>query len=92
MPRKIPRAKTRRLWIAIKAKTNNAPPDVVRDTLVASINRGDYRYPSDWYVQIEWRNKEHAPMKVGEFTQEMTLSRQSSSGFDKSVLNYLRRK
>lgn len=96
MPR---RADTRRrkLWVNIKVRGRNnqvlhVPREQIRDTLIAAIERGDYVYPSDWYVQIEWRNREFVPNKIGEFTEEMKASRISSVGWDYSILNYLRGK
>ena len=73
MPRKNDTRK-RALWINIKLKVLRGPrpsPKVVRDTLIESIIRGDYLYPRDWYVRIEWRNKAFVDMRSGEFGQEM---------------------
>lgn len=95
----MPRKKNnhpRKLWLQIRVKGRNAPLTIpqnkVIDTLVDSIVRGDYEYPSDWFVEIRWRNKEFDTMKVGEFTAEMEASRLSSSGWDSAVLSYLRGK
>ena len=90
-PRRIRRNRQpRALWLRIRAKT---PPGITQDqvtkTLLESIQRKDYRYPSDWYVNIMWRNKADAPMKSGEFTHEMTLSAASSPGWDNIVYRYL---
>jgi hypothetical protein len=82
--------KKRRLWLNVLFKV---PPGVSRekvlDTLIDSIDRGDYVYPKTWKVAISWRNKESAPMKTGEFTKEMNASRSSSDGWDSAVLSYL---
>lgn len=94
MPYKIKPAKRRALWLNIRAKTSGqrVPRETVIETLIAAVERGDYRYPDDWYVQIEWRNRDNARDRVGEFQAEMHLSKRSSDGFDKAVLNYLRGK
>ena len=67
-----------------------ATKDEVRDTLIRSIEKGDYVYPENWRVAIFWRNKETAEMKKGEFTREMNKSAQSSDGWDLAVIRYLR--
>jgi hypothetical protein len=88
MVRKI--QKQRKLWMRLRAKTPpGVTPNDVKRTLIASIERGDYTYPDNWYVQILWRNREDVPMKEGEFTYEMNKSAQSSDGWDRVVLNYL---
>lgn len=87
----------RELWLRIRVRRKdrtplNIPTSVVRDTLLDAIRRGDYVYPADWHVELQWRNKVLAPMKVGEFTAEMIKSRRSSVGWDSSVIAYLRGK
>lgn len=94
MPR---RGKTRKLWLKISFKKLDGRPtgnDVqyLREQLLASILRGDYEYPRNWNVTIEWRNKDSADMRRGEFMQEMRASRRSSIGWDTVVYNYLRSK
>lgn len=80
---------SRRLWlqVAVRGETDMR---LIRDTLIASIQRGDYTYPSNWYVEIRWRNRDDRNSKVGEFTEEMFASRVSSVGWDKAMLTYLR--
>lgn len=96
MPRRND-TRRRRLWLLIRVKSRHGKPldvkrEMVRDTLIDSINRGDYKYPDDWYVQIEWRNREFDPMKAGEFTDEMNKSSRSSIGWDEAVIKYLKGK
>jgi len=80
----------RSLWLNIKVR---APKRVSRkkilETLIASIEKGDYRYPKKWKVILLWRNRANAKMKAGEFTFEMLSSAQSSTGFDSAVTEYL---
>ncbi len=94
MPYRVKPTKRRSLWIEIKIHTGGegkSRVDAIR-TLIDAVKRGDYRYPDGWYVQIEWRNRENAPNRIGEFAAEMHLSKRSSNGFDKAVLEYLRSK
>lgn len=91
MPRRVP--KTRQLWINIKVKFLRGPrpsPQVVRDTLIEAVIRGDYVYPKNWLVRLEWSNSPFGDMKHGEFGDEMRASARSSVGFDRAVLKYLR--
>lgn len=88
MPRKNP--KERKLWLQVFFSAPGATKDEVRETLIRSIERGDYVYPENWRVAIFWRNKEEAPMRRGEFTRELNKSAQSSEGFDMAVIRYLR--
>lgn len=83
--------KTRKLWLEIKAYAPGVPKDEIKRTLIASIRNGSYEYPDGWKVGIFWRNKASAPMRSGEFTEEMSNSAESSSGFDQAVLSYLQR-
>jgi hypothetical protein len=87
----------RKLWLNIEVKGRDkrltgSDWNIVRDTLIESILRGDYRYPKNWFVKIEWRNRDDAPNKMGEFTREMNASRISSPGWDMVVIRYLRGK
>jgi hypothetical protein len=93
MPYRVKPSKRRALWLNIKMRTDGKinRTDAI-NLLIESIERGDYAYPKDWYVQIEWRNRENVHNRIGEFTSEMHLSKRSSDGFDKAVLNYLRGK
>jgi hypothetical protein len=88
--RRRSRRKNRRLWLNVKYKV---PPGTskkkVLDTLIESIDNGTYTYPKTWKVVLEWRNKESAPMKAGEFQKEMLASQSSSDGWDSAVLSYL---
>lgn len=95
MPRKF--KPPRKLWLNIsvkgrRRKLTDADWPSVRNTLIKSILRGDYTYPRDWIVKIEWRNRDNVPNKVGEFTHEMNQSRLSSPGWDMIVARYLRGK
>jgi hypothetical protein len=85
----MPKQHNRKLWLQIRAR-GVTDRRLLRDTLIASIQRGDYLYPAEWQVQILWRNRDDADMRVGEFTEEMHASRLSSGGWDKAVLSYLR--
>lgn len=88
----MPRAgKTRRLWLHVKAFAPGVPKSQVINTLIESIEHGNYKYPRTWKVGIGWRNSQYGPMRWGEFTKEMKKSRQSSPGFDEAVLDYLER-
>lgn len=90
MPYRVKPSNRRRLWLHLKAKAKDVTRKHLLTTLIESIERGDYHYPSDWYVQIQWRNRENARDRIGEFESEMSLSKRSSDGFDKAVLLYLR--
>lgn len=83
--------KTRRLWLHIKAYAPGVPKREMINTLIESIESGNYKYPKSWKVGIGWRNRENAKMRWGEFTKEMRASRASSPGFDEAVLDYLER-
>lgn len=82
--------RTRRLWLNVKY---DIPQDVSEQkiiaTLIRSIKRGDYRIPRNWRVAIEWRNKESAPMRKGEWRAELEASAESSPGFERAVIHYL---
>lgn len=97
MTRRKRNEQPRKLWLHVRVKGRDGqsiglPSNTVLNTLIDSIQRGDYVYPSDWIAEISWRNKELDPMKTGEFTEEMKASRVSSPGWDSVVLSYLRRK
>ncbi len=85
------KVRTRRLWLNVRF---DVPKDIKKEhivrTLIRSIHRGDYKLPRNWRVVIEWRNKEDAPMRRGEWRNEMEASAESSEGFDEAVLSYLR--
>jgi len=89
----MPNKKPRRLWLGIEVVS--VPPQTPRvliiEALKESINRGDYSLPRGWQINIRWRNKENARMKVGPWTEELTKSAASSDGFDATVLDYLDR-
>jgi hypothetical protein len=80
----------RKLWTKITAKV---PLGVsVRDfwtTLRQGIESKSYGVPVGANVKIEWRNKEGASMKSGEYGKEMRASAESSVGFDKAILSYI---
>lgn len=86
MPRKN---NSRRLWLQIKVKAPGTSRRNAVVTLIRSIHKGDYRYPSNWRVALGWSNKENGALKWGEFTSEMRKSASSSSGFDIAVEAYL---
>jgi len=88
MSRSSSRRKTRRLWLKVKF---DAPVGIVQvlETLIKSIDRGDYIYPSNWRVALGWSNKENGALRWGEWTKEMTASAQSSEGFEFAVRDYL---
>lgn len=88
MPRRNP--KQRKLWLQVFFDAPGATREQVIETLIRSIEKGDYVYPENWRVAIFWRNKEEAKMRRGEFTREMNQSAQSSDGFDLAVIRYLR--
>lgn len=88
MPRRNP--KPRKLWMQIFFDAPGATKEQVRETLIRSIEKGDYIYPDGWRVAIFWRNKEEANWNKGEFTREMNASAQSSGGWDLAVIRYLR--
>lgn len=85
------RIRNRRLWLKVlwSVPDKSISRQRIIDTLISSIRRGDYEYPSSWRVAIQWRNKANAPMRTGEWTTELDASSQSSNGFDKAVLAYL---
>lgn len=85
------KVRSRKLWLRVlfSVPDKNIPRQRIIDTLISSIRRGNYEYPAGWRVAIQWRNKANAPMRTGEFTEEMNASAQSSEGFDKAVLAYL---
>jgi hypothetical protein len=84
------KVRTRRLWLKISYDVpKDIPKSEIIRTLKRSIRNGDYRYPRNWRVAIQWRNKENAPMRVGEWTAEMQASKESSPGFDAAVYQYL---
>lgn len=89
----MPRAgRTRRLWLHVKIYAPGVSKREAINTLVDSIERGDYRYPRTWKVAIGWRNSPRGQMRWGEFTREMRNSRASSPGFDETVLDYFDRR
>lgn len=84
------RRKNRRLWLNVKFKVpKGVSRNKVLETLIESIDDGTYQYPKTWKVVLEWRNKESAPMKAGEFQKEMLASQSSSDGWDSAVISYL---
>lgn len=82
--------KTRRLWLKVLFKV---PPgtsrETVKSTLIQSIENKTYELPENWKVVIQWRNKESAQMRSGEWRSELYKSRKSSAGFDYAVISYL---
>lgn len=94
MPYKVKPSHSRRLWLRIRVRIGDGEQPrsakEVWQTLIYAIHKGNYKYPDGWYVEIQWRNREDARMRTGEFEAEMLLSKRSSNGFDKAVLNYLK--
>lgn len=90
---KSSRRKTRRLWLNIRA--SGVPREVgVRgfwETLRRAVADKSYSVPDDWNVELDWKNKEGANMRSGDFGTELTASAKSSSGFDKAVIDYIDR-
>ncbi len=89
MSRSSSRAKTRRLWLHIRADAPGVSNKVFIETLLESIRRGDYIYPKEWKVGLGWKNKPYVEFRWGEFTKEMIASSRSSPGFDIAVAQYL---
>jgi hypothetical protein len=93
MSTKSSRRKTRRLWLNIRA--SGVPRSVgVRgfwETLRRAVADKSYSVPDDWNVELDWKNKEGAEMRSGDFGAELTASAKSSNGFDKAVLDYIGR-
>lgn len=90
MSKSSSRRKKRRLWLNVKYKVPvGVSKEKVLDTLIESIDNGNYTYPKSWKVILEWKNKEFAPMKKGEFQKEMLASQSSSDGWDSAVISYL---
>lgn len=83
------KSKPRFLRLKLRAITPGVSKDVLLDTLLQSIQKGNYEYPSTWQVGIGWSNSQFAPLKWGEFTREMLASAKSSPGFDLAVSDYL---
>ena len=82
--------KPRRLWLKVLFKVPaGTPRDKIKSVLIESVRSGTYELPLGWKAAIQWRNKENAPMKSGEWTRELLASAKSSSGFDKAVISYL---
>jgi len=81
--------RTRQLWLQIKFDAPGASRREVLKTLLSSVHRGDYIYPKRWRVALGWSNKENGELRWGEFTTEMKNSRNSSPGFDMTVIQYL---
>lgn len=86
--------KERRLWLNIKQSGVDVSREKFIQTLIDSIEEGEgeYRLPKGWNVWIEWRNKEAAPMRSDEWSEAMQESAESSDGWDKAVLAWLRSK
>jgi hypothetical protein len=84
------RTKTRRLWLKV---FYDVPKDIPRreilNTLLRGIRDRTYSYPRSWRVALQWKNKQMASMRTGEWTNEMQNSAESSSGFDAAVASYL---
>lgn len=85
------KTKTRHLWLRVLYKVEGVRKEIIIRTLIRSIKRGDYKLPKGWRVVIEWRNKEDAEMRRGEWKEELTASAESSTGFDTAVTGYLER-
>ena len=83
------RNRTRQLWLQIKFDAPGVSRREVIKTLLQSVHRGDYNYPQKWRVALGWSNRENDMLRWGEFTQEMKASRESSPGFDMTVIQYL---
>ena len=84
------KVRTRRLWLHIKYDAPGASRKKVLDTLLRSTQNGTYTYPRKWRVALGWSNSANGALRWGEFTREMKASAQSSDGFDKAVIQYLR--
>jgi hypothetical protein len=86
----MPNNKRRRLWLNVRFKVPpGTPREKVIETLLDSVQSGNYDLPDGWDVRILWRNRANAEMKSGPWKQELRASRRSSSGFDKAVVAYL---
>jgi hypothetical protein len=83
------KTKPRFLRLKIRAMATSVTKKALIDYLIASINRGDYKYPRHWRVVLGWSNSPDGDLKWGEFTTEMKKSAQSSPGWDIAVTNYL---
>lgn len=84
------RTHTRRLWLKVSYDVpKNIPRREIIRTLLRGIRDRTYSYPKGWRVALQWRNKEMASMRVGEWTNEMQNSAASSPGFDAAVSSYL---
>lgn len=83
------RNKSRRLWLKVKFDAPGASNELVLRTLIQSIDSGDYIYPTGWRVALGWSNKQNGALRWGEWTREMTISAESSEGFDFAVKSYL---
>ena len=75
----------------IKQSSQKRTKSDIKAALIASIAGGGYQLPPWLKARIQWRNKEAAPMREGEWTEEMMASAQSSPGFDLAVMSYLDR-
>lgn len=82
--------KSRRLWLKVLFKVpQGTSRETIKQTLIKSIQDGNYEVPENWNVVIQWRNKENVPMRSGEWRSELYKSRKSSTGFDLAVISYL---
>lgn len=82
--------KPRRLWTKIKG---SVPPGTTAaefwGMLRKTVRSEEYDLPDGWDVTIEWKNKEDADFKSGDFTEAMQESAESSRGWDLAILHYI---
>lgn len=85
--------KPRRLWIGLeivsvpKGTTRGLILDVLRESIMSK----QYDLPEGWQINLRWKNSERAEMKIGEWSEELADSADSSEGFNYAVLSYLER-
>jgi len=92
------KGKTRRLWLNVKlsipASVGRLKPvdrkRIVKQVLLDSLDSDDYSLPRGYSAEINWRNKELAPMRVGEWQNEL-LDSASSEGFEQAVRAWIER-
>jgi hypothetical protein len=91
----MPKIRTRKLWLKVLYKVpKHVSIERIKRTLIRSIHRGDYKLPRGWQAVIEWRNKEDADMRRGEWKAELNASSSGdtgSQGFENAVITYLER-
>lgn len=64
----------------------------IKQRLLDSIRRGDYKLPTGWIIQIGWNNHPSRPdqMKFDEWENAMADSTQGGRGWDTVVSNFIR--